>query len=107
MPSYPSGLGFFLFSSFCLVVSAAFSCKNVFGHENGNHKPPIKRKIYNRIHNEKKPHKPARGGAHEKKMGRIPTNCDNLDNVNSSAQVLTGYFARSRSESETPVNEAI
>jgi hypothetical protein len=30
MPSCSSGLGFFPLSSFCLVVSTAFSCKNIF-----------------------------------------------------------------------------
>jgi hypothetical protein len=30
MPSCSSGLGFFLFSSFCLVASTAFSCKIFF-----------------------------------------------------------------------------
>jgi hypothetical protein len=30
MPSCSSGLGFFLFSSFCLVASIAFSCKKLF-----------------------------------------------------------------------------
>jgi hypothetical protein len=30
MPSYSSGLGFPLFSSFCLVAYATFSCKEIF-----------------------------------------------------------------------------
>jgi hypothetical protein len=30
VPSGSSGLGFFLFSSFCLVASAAFSCTKLF-----------------------------------------------------------------------------
>jgi ABC-type sugar transport system permease subunit len=34
MPSRSSGLGFPLFSSFCLVHSAAFSCKHFFGLDN-------------------------------------------------------------------------